>query len=70
LGALARELGHTGYVTAHCQELKEPVVPNFRALPPVRILTAGGSSARRTAWMAACCGTAPRPAPLRDAIRL
>ena len=41
-----------------------------RSLGATEFLTAAGSSARRTAWLAACCGTAPRPALLRDAIRL
>jgi hypothetical protein len=56
---------------AEGQELKEPVVPNFRALPLVRVLTVGGSGAGRADRMAAGCGTAPAvPARLRDAIPL
>jgi hypothetical protein len=46
-----------------CQEHREPVVPNFRALPLVRVLTAGGSGAGRAdGWRPAVVG-APAAGP-------
>ena len=51
------------------QDLKEPVLPNFRALLLVRALTAAGG-ALGAARMVAGCDMAPAAGLLRDATPL